>query len=336
MKTSTVDSITTNDEKLFIERKTALENEIQKRLVEQLAIRTQTQSTSPEQQSLIEELYLDLKFINPELALNTLKAYASLRNAGIKLKLSNIGPNVNNNNNNKNNKNNILNNSSLTNLQSKSKKEITPAKNMTLTSKSKREIVLHNKDGSISASSKEEINNNNNNKVIVKEGCSTIKVKQLVKAKETINNIKKLESEDLKLKQPNQIETSTATSTTTKVNLSPSAILKKLETEIHKRLYTQLEQVKYQKNPITQEQMNYIEQLYHDLELVNPDLAFQTLQSLKSSTKSNSDKNINTTCNPNPKSYCTLSKRHTISRPPSQLCKSDFDGLKFKSTSKVR
>jgi hypothetical protein len=81
-------SILIGDEKQFLAKKIALENEIQKRLVEQLAIRTQTQTSSPEQQALIEELYLDLKFINPELALNTLKAYASLRSAGIKLKMN--------------------------------------------------------------------------------------------------------------------------------------------------------------------------------------------------------------------------------------------------------
>jgi hypothetical protein len=330
----TLDDSIMTDEKWFIERKTALENEIQKRLVEQLAIRTQTQSTSPEQQSLIEELYLDLKFINPELALNTLKAYASLRNAGIKLKLTNANPNVNNNdnidnnnNNNKANSLNNLNNASLANLESKSKKENTPDKNMTLTSKSKREIVLQNKEGSISSSNKEETNN----KVGVREGCSTIKVKQLLKAKEAINNIKKLENGELKLKQQQPIETST-TMATAKVDLSPSAILKKLETEIQKRLYTQLEQVKYQKDPINQEQINYIEQLYHDLELVNPELAFQTLQSIKSSPKSSSNPN----CSCSAKNYCSLSKRHTITRPPSQLGKPDLDSLKFKSTSKVR
>jgi len=52
----------------------ALEKEIQKQLIEQLMIREQKQSVTPEQQALIEKLYLDLRLVNPDLALATLKA----------------------------------------------------------------------------------------------------------------------------------------------------------------------------------------------------------------------------------------------------------------------
>jgi hypothetical protein len=58
----------------------ALEKEIQKQLIEQLLIREQKKSVTPEQQTLIEKLYLDLRLINPELALATLKASADLAN----------------------------------------------------------------------------------------------------------------------------------------------------------------------------------------------------------------------------------------------------------------
>lgn len=60
------------------ETKIALEKEIHRQLVEQLTIRAQKKSVTPEQQALIEKLYLDLRLINPELAFATLKASATL------------------------------------------------------------------------------------------------------------------------------------------------------------------------------------------------------------------------------------------------------------------
>lgn len=60
------------------ETKMALEKEIHRQLVEQLTLRAQKKSVTPEQQALIEKLYLDLRLINPELAFATLKASASL------------------------------------------------------------------------------------------------------------------------------------------------------------------------------------------------------------------------------------------------------------------
>lgn len=60
------------------ETKVALEKEIHRQLVEQLTLRAQKKSVTPEQQALIEKLYLDLRLINPELAFATLKASASL------------------------------------------------------------------------------------------------------------------------------------------------------------------------------------------------------------------------------------------------------------------
>lgn len=60
------------------ETKHALEKEIHRQLVEQLTMRAQRQSVTPEQQALIEKLYLDLRLINPELAFATLQASAAL------------------------------------------------------------------------------------------------------------------------------------------------------------------------------------------------------------------------------------------------------------------
>lgn len=60
------------------ETKIALEKEIHRQLVEQLTLRAQKKSVTPEQQALIEKLYLDLRLINPELAFATLKASATL------------------------------------------------------------------------------------------------------------------------------------------------------------------------------------------------------------------------------------------------------------------
>lgn len=58
------------------ETRAKLEKEIHRQLVEQLTLRAQKKSVTPEQQSLIEKLYLDLRLINPELAFATLKASA--------------------------------------------------------------------------------------------------------------------------------------------------------------------------------------------------------------------------------------------------------------------
>lgn len=55
-----------------------LEKDIHKQLVEQLTIRAQRGSVTPDQQALIEKLYLDLRLINPELALATIKASAEI------------------------------------------------------------------------------------------------------------------------------------------------------------------------------------------------------------------------------------------------------------------
>ena len=60
------------------ETRNALEKEIHRQLVEQLTLRAQKKSVTPDQQALIEKLYLDLRLINPELALATLKASAAL------------------------------------------------------------------------------------------------------------------------------------------------------------------------------------------------------------------------------------------------------------------
>jgi hypothetical protein len=60
------------------ETRMALEKEIHRQLVEQLTMRAQKKSVTPDQQALIEKLYLDLRLINPELALATLKASATL------------------------------------------------------------------------------------------------------------------------------------------------------------------------------------------------------------------------------------------------------------------
>lgn len=58
------------------ETRISLEKEIHRQLVEQLTLRAQKKSVTPDQQALIEKLYLDLRLINPELAFATLKASA--------------------------------------------------------------------------------------------------------------------------------------------------------------------------------------------------------------------------------------------------------------------
>jgi hypothetical protein len=63
------------------ETRIALEKEISKQLIEQLTIRAQKQSVTPEQQALIEKLYLDLRLINPELAFGILKTFSSVEPA---------------------------------------------------------------------------------------------------------------------------------------------------------------------------------------------------------------------------------------------------------------
>lgn len=60
------------------ETRMSLEKEIHRQLVEQLTLRSQKKSVTPDQQALIEKLYLDLRLINPELAFATLKASALL------------------------------------------------------------------------------------------------------------------------------------------------------------------------------------------------------------------------------------------------------------------
>lgn len=64
--------------KYLEETKSQLEKEIHKRLVEQLILKAQGQINTPEQQESLERLYLDLKMINPELAIATLKASAEI------------------------------------------------------------------------------------------------------------------------------------------------------------------------------------------------------------------------------------------------------------------
>ncbi len=66
----------TQEERQFQETKVALEKEIHKRFVKELVLRSQRQTTTQEQQSYLEQLYFDLKFINPDLAFATLKASA--------------------------------------------------------------------------------------------------------------------------------------------------------------------------------------------------------------------------------------------------------------------
>ena len=63
------------------ETKKAVEKEIHKRLVLQLSIRAVNKEMSAEDQSLLEQLYLDLRSINPELAFATIKAAASINNS---------------------------------------------------------------------------------------------------------------------------------------------------------------------------------------------------------------------------------------------------------------
>ena len=63
------------------ETKQVVEKEIHRRLVLQLSIRAVNKTMSDEDQALLEQLYLDLRSINPELAFATLKAAASLNNA---------------------------------------------------------------------------------------------------------------------------------------------------------------------------------------------------------------------------------------------------------------
>jgi hypothetical protein len=59
-----------------------LEKEIHKRLVEQLVLKVQHKVLPPEQQELLERLYIDLKMINPELAFMTLKASGLVKSTG--------------------------------------------------------------------------------------------------------------------------------------------------------------------------------------------------------------------------------------------------------------
>lgn len=63
------------------ETRIALEKEISKQLIEQLTIRAQKQSVTPEQQALIEKLYLDLRLINPDLAFGILKTFSNIENS---------------------------------------------------------------------------------------------------------------------------------------------------------------------------------------------------------------------------------------------------------------
>lgn len=63
------------------ETKKAVEKEIHKRLVLQLSIRAVNKEMSKEDQNLLEQLYLDLRSINPELAFATIKAAASINNS---------------------------------------------------------------------------------------------------------------------------------------------------------------------------------------------------------------------------------------------------------------
>ncbi len=65
------------------ETRIALEKEISKQLIEQLTIRAQKQSVTPEQQALIEKLYLDLRLINPELAFGILKSFSHVEPAQV-------------------------------------------------------------------------------------------------------------------------------------------------------------------------------------------------------------------------------------------------------------
>ena len=60
------------------ETKKAVEKEIHKRLVLQLSLRAVNKAMTEEDQNLLEQLYLDLRSINPELAFATIKAAASL------------------------------------------------------------------------------------------------------------------------------------------------------------------------------------------------------------------------------------------------------------------
>ena len=62
------------------ETKKAVEKEIHKRLVLQLSIRAVNKTMSEKDQNLLEQLYLDLRSINPELAFATIKAAASINN----------------------------------------------------------------------------------------------------------------------------------------------------------------------------------------------------------------------------------------------------------------
>ncbi len=76
MKTSHEYKQITEEERKFRETKIALEKEIHKRFVKELVLRSQRATTTPEQQAHLEQLYFDLKFINPDLAFATLKASA--------------------------------------------------------------------------------------------------------------------------------------------------------------------------------------------------------------------------------------------------------------------
>ena len=76
MRTMSELKLSAEDERKFQETKQALEKEIHKRFVKELVLRSQRQTTTQEQQAHLEQLYFDLKFINPELAFATLKASA--------------------------------------------------------------------------------------------------------------------------------------------------------------------------------------------------------------------------------------------------------------------
>ena len=62
------------------ETKKIVEKEIHRRLVLQLSIRAVNKTMTEEDQTLLEQLYLDLRSINPELAFATLKAAAVINN----------------------------------------------------------------------------------------------------------------------------------------------------------------------------------------------------------------------------------------------------------------
>jgi hypothetical protein len=124
----------------------------------------------------------------------------------------------------------------------------------------------------------------------------------------------------------------------TKVKLSPSAILRKLEGEIQKRLLNQLIIIKNQKEIISQDQITYIEQLYNDLELVNPELAYQTLQMVKSAKQTNRENN-NMQTNKSSLIYKTHRTMGSGSRPSSTATNARVhydETVRYKSVTKIR